>query len=125
MRKKKSLLFLISIGLVIILAVIYSYNYKIIKGDYNQLTITKMNEQTHVIHDLNEIRNIINKINNSSREFQVPINKGFKYDYLPHGLLTFENETEKKVLGIVYLQKSQVSILTDYWEIKTDFSFSH
>lgn len=124
MKKKKILLIIgLVLSVVLTFTIYYAYNYKIIKDEYTQLTIT-MGKTTYVIQDNKKISEVIDKINNSPREFQFPPRSGFKYDYYHHGLLVLENELEKKVFGIVYRENDQVNVLTDHWEFKTGFNFS-
>ncbi|WP_417897753.1 hypothetical protein ABN702_15865 [Bacillus haimaensis] len=124
MKKKKILLIIgLVFSVVSTLTIYYAYNYKIIKDEYTQLTIT-MGKTTYVIQDNKKISEVVHKINNSPREFQFPPSSGFKYDYYHHGLLVLENELEKKEFRIVYSKNDQVNVLTEHWEFKTGFNFS-
>ena len=116
MRKKRWILLT---SLILILSSVYGfYNYKIIKGEYDSLTITKMGKTTAIINDIDEINKIIELINKSPRKFNP--NRGFRYDYLPHGLLIFESENERFEIGFVI---PKGNTLTKYWEIETNFEF--
>jgi hypothetical protein len=97
---------------------IWVYNNKIVDGNYDRLTITKMGETTDIITDKDEINNIISQINESPRKFNP--NRGLRYDYLPHGILIFDNDKGKLEIGFVI---PKGNILTKYWEIETEFEF--
>jgi hypothetical protein len=83
------------------------------------LTITKMGKTTEVIEDKTEIIKIIAQINNSPRTFN-PNFSGFRYDYMHHGLLIFENNKEKVKIGFIMPKGNAI---TKHWEIKTNFEF--
>ncbi|RPF50086.1 hypothetical protein [Aquisalibacillus elongatus] len=123
MRKKKLWVIILVVSLIVASSILYAYNYKIVKGEYDQLTVTHMGEVTHVLNDQNKINEMINQINQSPRDFQFS-NSGFKYDYLPHGILKLKNEQEEKGFRLVFHQGDQANIITDSWEIKTKFNFS-
>lgn len=119
MAKKKVVLSALFISILIILfAIIWAYNYKIIDGDFTRLTIKEMGGTTETVTDINEIKKIMHDINNSPRSFNP--NSGFRYDYLPHGMLIFENAEEKFELGFVI---PKGNVVTKYWEIETEFDF--
>lgn len=119
MAKKKVVLSTLFTSLLIILfAIICAYNYKIIDGDFTSLTIKEMDGTTESITDIDEIHKIMHEINSSPRSFNP--NSGFRYDYLPHGVLIFENAEEKFELGFVI---PKGNVVTKYWEIETEFDF--
>jgi hypothetical protein len=117
-NKKWFILAILLVFLIILFTMSWVYNYKIIDGNYDRLTITKMGETTHIITDKEEINKIINQINSSSRSFK--LNSRFRYDYLPHGILIFENDKGTLEIGFVI---PKGNILTKYWEIETEFEF--
>ena len=117
-NKKPVLSTLFSLLLIILFAIIWAYHYKIIDGDYTRLTIKQMDGKTKTVTDINEINKIMHDINKSPRSFNP--NSGFRYDYLPHGMLIFENAEEKFELGFVI---PKGNVVTKYWEIKTEFEF--
>lgn len=104
--------------LVMLFTIIWAYHHKIIDGHYTRLTIKEMGGTTKSISDIDEINKIMDDINNSPRSFNP--NNGFRYDYLPHGVLIFENAEEKIELGFVI---SKGNVVTKYWEIETGFEF--
>ena len=104
--------------LIILFTIIWGYNHKIIDGHYTRLTIKEMGGTTKSISDIEKINKIMDGINNSPRSFNP--NRGFRYDYLPHGVLIFENAEEKFELGFVI---SKGNVVTKYWEIETGFEF--
>ncbi|WP_139364886.1 hypothetical protein [Sutcliffiella halmapala] len=118
MKKKRIITILVVISLLLSIALIWLYHHKIIEGQYNKLTISKMGDSLYVIHNKEEINRIMRKINTSPRTFH-PTN-GFRYDHLPHGTLLFENDNELVEIEIVF-QKGNV--LTRYWEIETNLEF--
>jgi hypothetical protein len=117
---KRKWIYLTTIPICLVCLLIWLYHFKIIDGNYDKLTITKMGETMAVIENKEEIDRIIDQINQSSRMFQ-PKFSGFRYDYMPYGILIFENDQEKVKIGFV-LPKGNV--LTQYWEIETNFDFS-
>jgi hypothetical protein len=121
MGKKKKLVTLISILVsAVLLTVYWSYHHKIVDGDFDKLTISGMEGETiQVIEDKDEIAKILRDINESPRTFKYDYN-GSTYDYLQHGILTFENKTEKVQIG--FLLNNGKSI-TKYWEIDTEYLF--
>ncbi|MCM3664039.1 hypothetical protein M3204_06475 [Mesobacillus subterraneus] len=119
MIKRKILLkVVLFIAVACFVTLYWAYNYKIVSGMYEKLTITTMGKTTVTIENQSQITRIISEINESPRSFS--FNNGFTYDYLPHGMLTFENDTEKVQIG--FLIKNGNTI-TKYWEIDTDFKF--
>lgn len=119
MAKKKVFLSTLFISLLIILfTIIWAYNYKIIDGGFTSLTIKEMDGTTESITDIDEINKIIHDINNSPRSFNP--NSGFRYDYLPHVVLIFENAEGEFELGFVI---PKGNVVTKYWEIETEFDF--
>jgi hypothetical protein len=94
------------------------YHYPIIEAGYNELTISKDGQIVYVIDDQEQIRKIIDKINTSPRSYH-PQN-GFRYDYLPHGVLIFKKGSEKKEVAFVMPKRN---VVTKYWEIETGFDF--
>jgi hypothetical protein len=117
-KKKLFLSTLFIVILIILVTIIFAYNHKIIDGDYTRLTIKEMDGTTKSITDIAEIKKIMHDINNSPRSFNP--NRGFRYDYLPHGVFIFENAEEKFELGFVILKGN---VVTKYWEIETEFDF--
>lgn len=118
-KKKKWFVYItLLFSLIGLVTFIWIKNYKIIDGNYNKLTISKMGTTTEVIINTVEIESIINKINNSPRKFHP--NTLLHYDYVPHGLLIFQNEKEKVEIEFVI---PKGNTLTKYWEIETDFEF--
>ncbi|WP_456279083.1 hypothetical protein [Bacillus sp. AK128] len=114
-KKIGSVVFAIVIISLIFIWVIF--NNKIIEENkYDKVSITKSGEIIQVITNKDDIQRLISEINNSPRT--LTLRKGFKYDYLPHGVVTFENQKEKIEVGIVY---PIGNILTRYWDIKTEF----
>ncbi|MBT2659728.1 hypothetical protein [Bacillus sp. ISL-45] len=120
MAKRKTLVTVILVLVsVILLTGYWAYHHKILSGNYDKLAVSGMDGTTiQVIKDPDEIAKIIADINGSPRTFKY--NDGLTYDYLPHGVLTFENETEKVQIGFI-LQTGNT--ITKYWEIHTEFSF--
>jgi hypothetical protein len=78
-----------------------------------------MGETTEVIVNKKEIHKIISQINNSPRKFN-PNTTGFRYDYMPHGMLTFENNKEKIQIAFIIPKGNAI---TKHWEIETNFEF--
>jgi hypothetical protein len=111
---------LLAVSCVIIISIFaWVKNDKLIDGHYESLTITTMDNNTvEVINDKDEIEKIINHINNSPRKFKY--DSGMTYDYMPLGLLTFENGNERVQLAFIM---SKGNVITKYWEIKTEFRF--
>jgi hypothetical protein len=105
--------------LVSLFTIAWFYHHKIIDGDYDKLTITKMGKTIAVIENKEEIDQIINKINHSPRTFN-PNFSGFRYDYMPYGILIFENDREKLKVGFII---PKGNVLTKHWEIETHFQF--
>ncbi len=97
-----------------------AYHYKIMDGPYDKLTISNMDGIIHVIKDKGEIEMIVSKINEGKRSFSY--NDGFTYDYLPHGILTFENKAEKVQIGYI---ETTGNTVTKFWEIETGFLFDN
>ena len=122
MAKRKLLLSLIFILVsVVLLTLFWAYHHKILSGDFDKLTISGMRGETiQVIKDRDEIAKIISDINESPRNFK--FDSGLTYDYLPHGIMTFENKTEKVQLGVILTNGNTV---TKYWEIDTEFPFGN
>ena len=58
-----------------------------------------MDHRTEVITNKNELDTIIDNVNDSPRRL---IFKDREFDYLPHGMLIFENAMEKRKVGIIY-----------------------
>lgn len=110
-----SVLLLVTMGL---LTGYWAYQHQIVSGDFDKLTITSMDNEIEIIDDKAQIARVISEINDSPRSFR--LHDGFTYDHLPHGVLTFENETEKVEIG--FLIKNGKT-LTKYWEIDTGFHF--
>jgi sensor domain CHASE-containing protein len=105
---------------VVLIMIFWAYNHKIINSKYDQLTISTMDQKTYVITNQKEIDKFINQINNSPRKFVPNWSWGQEYDYLPHAILTFENDEGKFQLGYVI---PIGIVLTNNWEIKTQFNF--
>lgn len=122
MAKRKMFLTLTFILVsVVLLTAYWAYNHNIVSGNFDQLTISGMNGETiKVIEDKDEIAQILSVINGSPRTFKY--DNGLTYDYLPHGIMTFENSTEKVQIGL--LLKNGKTI-TKYWEIDTEFPFGN
>ncbi|MEH7444167.1 hypothetical protein V7201_17785 [Bacillus sp. JJ1122] len=121
MAKKKLVFTTLSFFLFIILfTIIWAYHHKIIDGHYTRLTIKEMGGTTKSISDLDDINKIMDDINNNPRSFNP--NNGFRYDYLPHGVLIFENAEEKVELRFV-ISKDKGNVITKYCEIETEFEF--
>lgn len=120
MTKKKWFIFILIFITIILLAIwIWGHNHKIIEGQYDKLTITKMGNILYRIENKEKIDRIINQINANSRTFNP--NNGFRYDHLRHGTLIFESQNEKMELEIVF---PKGNVLTKYWEIETNFEFT-
>ena len=117
-KKKWFVYITILISLMSLVTFIWINNYKIIDGNYNKLTISKMGTTTDVIVNTAEIESIINKINDSPRKFHP--NTYFHYDYVPHGLLIFQNDKETVEIAFII---PKGNTLTKYWEIETNFEF--
>ena len=118
-KRKKLLTVSIVLVSVALLAVYWAFQHKIVSGEFDKLTVSGMDGTTFkVIKDPDEIARIISDINESPRTFQY--NTGLTYDYLPHGILTFENETEKVQMSVILTTGKTV---TKYWEIHTEFIF--
>lgn len=121
MDKRKMLLALAFLLLTTGSLIVYwADQHKIVSEDFDKLTITSMDNKIEIIEDKAQIARIISKINESPRSFR--INDEFTYDYLPHGVLTFENETEKVQIGLIIKNGKTI---TKYWEIDTDLFFDH
>ncbi len=121
MTKRKILLKVILLIAVACFVTLYwANNHKIVSGRYDKLTITTMAKTTVAIEDQSEIAKIISEINESPRSFR--FRDGFTYDYLPQGILTFENDTEKFQIGFIIKNGNTI---TKYWEIDTDFKFGN
>lgn len=121
MTKRKILLKVILLIAVACFVTLYwANNHKIVSGRYDKLTITTMAKPTVAIEDPSEIARIISEINESPRSFR--LNDGFTYDYLPQGILTFENDTEKFQIGFIIKNGNTI---TKHWEIDTDFKFGN
>ncbi|MBT2643240.1 hypothetical protein J7I80_13455 [Bacillus sp. ISL-41] len=120
MGKRKKLVTVIFVLVsVVLLTAYWAYHHNILSGNYDKLTVSGMEGSTIlVIKDQDEIAKIISDINESPRTFQY--NDGLTYDYLPVGILTFENETEKVQIGFIL---STGNTITKYWEIHTEFPF--
>ncbi|XXM73242.1 hypothetical protein ACQ0QQ_04915 [Lysinibacillus sphaericus] len=101
------------------LSIYWIYHTPIVEGEFNELVISTPGQKVRVIEDKEQIRNIIEQINTRSRSWH-PQN-GFRYDYLPHGVLTFKKGSEKVELGMV-LPKGNV--VTKYWEVETGFEMA-
>ncbi|WP_409272007.1 hypothetical protein V1499_20075 [Neobacillus sp. SCS-31] len=117
--KKLSLTIIAFLASIFLIMVIAAYHYNIIDGDYDKLTITKMDKTVAIITNKAAIEEIIDRINDSPRRFLRKT--GFTYDYLPYGFLIFENE-EEKVEHAFYLFKGNIVI--GYWDIDTKFEFA-
>lgn len=118
-KRKKLVTDIIVMMCVILLTVYWAYNYKVLSGNYNKLTVSGMEGKTIlIIKDPDEIAKVIEDINESPRTFKY--NTGLTYDYLPHGILTFENETEKVQIGFILPTGKTI---TKYWEVHTEFPF--
>jgi hypothetical protein len=119
---KRKILFkvILLIAVACFVTLYWAYNHKIVSGSYNKLTISSKENNTVTIEDQKEIVRIISEINKSPRSFR--FDNRFTYDYLPQGILTFENDTEKVQIG--FLIKNGNTI-TKYWEIDTDFKFGN
>ncbi|WLR55834.1 hypothetical protein LC048_02165 [Mesobacillus subterraneus] len=122
MARRKLLLSLIFILVSVVLFTLYwAYHHKILSGDFDKLTIHGMKGETiQVLKDRNEIAKIISDINESPRNFK--FDNGLTYDYLPHGIMTFENKTKKVQIGVILTNGNTV---TKYWEIDTEFPFGN
>lgn len=120
MAKRKMLIALIFILVsAVLLTRVWAYQHKILSDNYDKLTISGMEgEIIQVIKDPTEIEKIISDINESPRTFKY--DNGITYDYLPHGIMTFENKTEKVQIGFILTNGNTV---TKYWEIDTEFPF--
>jgi hypothetical protein len=105
--------------LISLFTLIWFYNHKIIDGNYHKLTITKMGKTTKVIENKDKIDKIISKINHSPRTFNPNIS-GFRYDYMPYGILIFENDEEEVKIGFIIPKGNAI---TKHWEIETNFEF--
>jgi hypothetical protein len=105
--------------LLSLFTLIWFHNHKIIVGNYHKLTITKMGKTTEVIVNKDEIDKIISQINNSPRTFHPNIS-GLRYDYMPYGILIFENDKEEVKIGFIIPEGNAI---TKYWEIETNFEF--
>ena len=117
-RRKLITAFLILVT-VVLLTAYWAYQHNILSGEYDKLTITGMEGKTiQVINDRDEIAKIISDINDSPRTFKY--DNGFTYDYLPQGILTFENETEKVQIGFILTTGNTIN---KYWEIHTGFPY--
>lgn len=117
-RRRLITVFLILVS-VVLLTAYWINQQKILSGEYDKLTISGMEGTTiQVINDPGEIAKIISAINESPRTFKY--DNGFTYDYLPHGILTFENETEKVQIGFILTTGNAI---TKYWEIHTEFPY--
>lgn len=117
-RKKLVTVFLILVS-VVLLTVYWAYQHNILSGEYDKLTITGMDGTTiQEINNRGEIAKIISDINESPRTFKY--DNGLTYDYLPHGILTFENETEKVQIGFIL---TTGNTMTKHWEIHTGFPY--
>ncbi|MFS0864738.1 hypothetical protein [Fredinandcohnia sp. 179-A 10B2 NHS] len=118
-KKTRNILGLfILVLLLILVALFWAFNHRIIEGSYDKVTITKLGESKSVITDKTEIENIMKTINDSPRTYN-PQN-GFRYDYVPHGFLQFENENEEVIVEFII---PKGNVLTKYWEIETEFEF--
>jgi hypothetical protein len=122
MAKRKLLVSLIFVLVSAVLLTSYwAYHHKILSGNFDKLTISGMEGTTiQVIKDRDEIARIILDINESPRNFKY--DSGLTYDYLPHGIMTFENSTEKVQIGLL---KKNGKTITKYWEIDTEFPFGN
>lgn len=122
MIKRKKLISLIFILVIAVLLTSYwTFHYKILSGNFDRLTVSGMDGSTiQVIKDPAEIEEVISAINESPRTFLY--NDGFAYDHLPHGILTFENKTEKMEIGFILTNGKTI---TKYWEIDTGFSLGY
>lgn len=119
MGKREKLLSATLLITVFSLLILYwAFNHKIISGKYEKLTITSTEETDVTINDQTEIERVIAEINQSPRSLK--IDNGFTYDYLHHGILSFENDTEKVEIGFII---KNGNTLTRYWEIDTDLNF--
>lgn len=78
-----------------------------------------MGKTTEVIVNKEEIGKIISQINNSPRTFNPNIS-GLRYDYLPYGILIFENDREEVKIGFIIPKGNAI---TEHWEIETNFEF--
>lgn len=117
---KKTRYIILLIILLIAIGGIWSYNYKIVDGEYDKLTITVHGRTEQIITDKERINNIIKRINDSERVFK-PNSSGLRYDYLSHGILTFENNNEEYQIGFVI---PKGNVVTKYWEVETEFEFA-
>lgn len=117
-RKKLITVFLILLS-VVLLTAYWAYQHNILSGKYDKLIISGMDGTTiQEINNRDEIARIISDINESQRTFKY--DNGFTYDYLPQGILTFENETEKVQLGFILTTGNTI---TKHWEIHTEFPY--
>jgi hypothetical protein len=78
-----------------------------------------MGKTTEVIENKDEIDKIISQINHSPRTFNPKIS-GFRYDYMPYGILIFENDEEEVKIGFIIPNGNAI---TKHWEIETNFEF--
>jgi hypothetical protein len=122
MSKRKILVTIIFVLMCVVLLTSYwAYHHKILSGNFDILTISGMEGETiQVIKDPTEIEKIISDINDRPRNFKD--DSGLRYDYLPHGIMTFENKTEKVQIGFILTNGNTV---TKYWEIDTEFPFGN
>ncbi|MEL3974410.1 hypothetical protein AAEO50_19145 [Rossellomorea oryzaecorticis] len=119
MRIKKWIpITILPLACLIGITVYWFCHYPIIEDDYTELSISKDGQIVYVIDDQDLIRKIIDKVNTSPRSYH-PQN-GFRYDYLPHGVLIFKNGAEKRELAFVM---PMGNVVTKYWEIETSFDF--
>lgn len=104
-----------------LLTLVWAYQHKILSGNFDKLTISGMEGKTiQVIKDPAEIGKIISDINESPRNFKY--DSGLTYDYLPLGIMTFENKIEKVQIGFILTNGKTV---TKFWEIDTEFPFGN
>jgi hypothetical protein len=92
--KKRLPIIILSFACLIGLGVYWIYHYPIVEDHFDELMISKDGQIVYVIDDQEQIRKIIDKINTSPRSYH-PQN-GFRYDYLPHGVLIFKKGPEKR-----------------------------
>jgi hypothetical protein len=117
-QRKILLKVILLIAVACFVTLYWANHHKIVSGRYDKLTITTMAKTTVTIEDESAIARIISEINDSPRSFR--FNDEFTYDYLPQGILTFENGTEKFQIGFIIKNGNTI---TKYWEIDTDFKF--
>ncbi|EDL64511.1 hypothetical protein [Bacillus sp. SG-1] len=93
---------------------------KIIDGEYDKLTIMKVENVVYVIEDKDLINSVVRQINTSPRVFNAD-SPGFYHDTMYFGILIFEGNSEKKTLAF---KIPDGNVITKYWEVETGFDFA-